>query len=328
MKFKPLTENQIIISVDRLTRFKPTEEKYVRVFRDIVVSNLIEPKYKKSDLLDLDYGELRDIAVEIFNSSLKTDNTADLSLNEKLKTYENNVFENGVEVDKLLDNRLDYISAIKLFAEDIPVNLRWLTELYNSTDIIHSREHLNLQYPIETVVIVEGITEEILLPEFASILGFDFMRYGIKVIPAGGKNQVVKLYYSLSQQLKLPIFVLLDKDAVDNVDAINSRLRKEDRVHLLDCGEFEDLLPKHLIVRSINSHLKNFASVNVDDITKSEPMVRVLEEFFREHGIHEFKKAEFAHIVQTMISSENDVSDEIRFIIESIKGMCEIYKTC
>lgn len=323
MKFKPLTENQIIISIDRLTRFKPTEEKYVRVFRDIIVSNLIEPKYKKSELLSLDYEHIRDIAVEIFNSSLDSDNTNNLTLNKKLQEYENSVFDNSPDVNKLLDNRLDYVSALKLLSEDVPINLAWLKALAATQDIIEAREQNKLQYPLEAVVIVEGITEEILLPKFASVLGFDFLQNGIKILPAGGKNQVVKLYYSLSQQLKLPIFVLLDKDAVDNVDAINNRLRDIDTVYLLNSGEFEDLLPKQLIVKSINSHLKNFASVDIQDITKPEPMVQVLEEIFKERGIHEFKKAEFAHIVYSQITSKNDISDEIVYIVDGIKKIAK-----
>ena len=32
MKYKTLTKEQILISLDRLTRFKPTKEKYLRVF--------------------------------------------------------------------------------------------------------------------------------------------------------------------------------------------------------------------------------------------------------------------------------------------------------
>lgn len=52
MKIKPLTEEQLIISIDRLTRFKDTETKYLRVFKDIITNNLIEPKYKKSELDD------------------------------------------------------------------------------------------------------------------------------------------------------------------------------------------------------------------------------------------------------------------------------------
>lgn len=320
MKFKPLTEQQIIISIDRLTRFKPTEEKYVRVFKDIIVTNLIEPKFKKTELESLDYTTLRDYAVEIFNSSIQEKNNVDFTINKKLQEYENTIFNNNDEINVLLDNKLNYNAAIKLLPNELlPINLLWLKELVLNQDILKLREEKKLQYPVSVVVIVEGITEEILLPEFASILGFDFLKYGIKVLPAGGKNQVVKLYYNLSQELKIPIFILLDKDAVDNVEAINKRLRPIDKVYLLNSGEFEDLLPKNLIVKTINSHLKNFASINIDDISGSEPMVKILEEIFKEKGLHEFKKAEFAHLVKSHILSCNDVSEEITYIINGIE---------
>ena len=48
MKYKKLTPEQIKISLDRLPRFKFTREKYLRVFSDIILSNLIEQKIKKS----------------------------------------------------------------------------------------------------------------------------------------------------------------------------------------------------------------------------------------------------------------------------------------
>jgi len=323
MKFKLLTEKQIIISIDRLTRFKPTEEKYVRVFRDILISNLLEPKLKKAELENLDYAILRDFAVEIFNSSIDS-KVIDLSLNLKLREYENLLFKNNEEVDKLLNNKLNYSSALNLLKQDIPVNLKWLAELDKNTNIKLLRNQKSLLYPLECVVIVEGITEEILLPKFASILGFDFLKNGVKILPAGGKNQVVKLYYSLSQELKIPIFVLLDKDAIDNKDSINKRLRDIDSVYILNSGEFEDLLPKRLIIKTINTHLKNFVSVEVSDIDKPEPMVKILEEFFKQHGIHEFKKAEFANLVKEHVKNENDISDEIKSIIDGIKHISTI----
>ena len=95
MKYKKLAEQQIIISIDRLTRFKPVEEKYPRVFKDIIISNLIEPKYKKSSLDNMDYNELKNIAVEIFNSSLEPNE--DCSINEYLKEYETSRFEVSIE---------------------------------------------------------------------------------------------------------------------------------------------------------------------------------------------------------------------------------------
>lgn len=320
MKFKKLSEKQIIISIDRLTRFKPTEEKYLRVFKDIIVSNLIEPKIKKNELNNLDYTILRDMAVEIFNSSFEN-NSNDFSINKILQDYENEVFVNNENVNILLDNKLDYKSAIKLLNNTEALNLKWLMSLNKNDTNKSERQKKGFLFPIESVVIVEGITEEILLPQFAKILGFDLLKNGIKIIPAGGKNQVVKLYYSLSEELKLPIFVLLDKDAIENVNTINKKLRKSDSVYLLNSGEFEDLLTKPLILKTINSDLKNFATVSIEDISKDEPMVKILEEIFKEKGLHEFKKAEFAHLVKQQISTENDISDEIKLIIDDIKKL-------
>lgn len=320
MKFKKLSEKQIIISIDRLTRFKPTEEKYLRVFKDIIVSNLIEPKIKKNELNNLDYTILRDMAVEIFNSSFEN-NSNDFSINKILQDYENEVFVNNKNVNILLDNKLDYKSAIKLLDTTDALNLKWLMSLNKNDTNKSERQEKGFLFPIESVVIVEGITEEILLPQFAKILGFDLLKNGIKIIPAGGKNQVVKLYYSLSEELKLPIFVLLDKDAIENVNTINKKLRKSDSVYLLNSGEFEDLLTKPLILKTINSDLKNFATVSIEDISKDEPMVKILEEIFKEKGLHEFKKAEFAHLVKQQISTENDISDEIKLIIDDIKKL-------
>ena len=88
MKYKKLTKDQILISIDRLTRFKKTRDKYLRVFTDIMMSNLIEPKLKKSDIEKMDYKELTQHVCEIFNSSLE-DAQCDFFINHKLKDYEN-----------------------------------------------------------------------------------------------------------------------------------------------------------------------------------------------------------------------------------------------
>ncbi|MCM1265271.1 MAG: ATP-dependent endonuclease [Candidatus Gastranaerophilales bacterium] len=321
MKYKSLTKSQIVISIDRLTRFKPTEEKYVRVFRDIIMSNLLEPKLKKSEIERLDYAELKNIAEKIFNSSFKENSeTTDLRINTLLKEYENKVFHNDENVQKLLDNRLNLADAIKFIDKDnSALNLEWLKYLSTEEDFRHLREELSLLYPLEKIVIAEGITEEILLPAFAAICGYNFNRYGVKVIAAGGKNQVVKLYYKLRNELKLPIFILLDRDAESNEESINTKLRDCDKVHLLDSGEFEDLLPKNLIVKTVNSEFKNFVSISEDELEQDLPMVKILEEFFKEKGLHEFKKAEFANRIKQQISSDGDISDEVRKIIEEIK---------
>lgn len=316
MKLKKLTKEQIIISIDRLTRFKPTKEKYLRVYSDILTSALIEPKLKKSDIEEMDFDEITRIVNEIFNTSLGK--PSDLNINNKLKDFENNVFINDSETQKLLNNHINYKEALKLIGEDCPVNLKWLKSLDNQSNPIDLRKIHLLKYPLEKIILVEGITEEILLPAFSRFLGHDFYAEGIQIIAAGGKNQVVKMYYKLSQEVKLPIFVLLDRDAEENIRQIEPRLRVHDRIHLVSCGEFEDLLPKSLIIKTVNAHFKNFLSITEADLTEDLPTAKILENLFKTKGLHEFKKAEFAKLVRDKISDNTDISSEIAMIIKEI----------
>ena len=322
MRYKNLTKEQILISLDRLTRFKPAGEKYRRVFGDIILSNLIEPKFKKTDLENLPSFQLRDYAVEILNTSIKSFSRLKLenfSINERLKEYENSVYVLDSDTNVLLDNKIDYFKALDLITDDAAVNLRWLKTLITEEDLIKNRTKNCLKFPIEKVLVVEGLTEETLLPAFSKFLGFDFYKEGIQIIPAGGKNQVVKLYYKLSEELRVPIFLLLDKDAEDNISQIKPKLRDIDKIHLVSCGEFEDLLPKSLIVKAVNSELSNFASISAEDLTEGIGEVENLENIFKEKGLHEFKKADFAKLVRENIEEESDISTEIREIITELQ---------
>lgn len=321
-KVKPLTKSQIIISIDRLTRFKNTETKYLRVFKDIFTQNLIEPKFKKTDLEKMDYSELRNWAEFVINYSLEMAGLTlenDYLINQRLLNYENSVFENNKNVQELLNNKINYKACLSYIDEKSPKNLLWLKNLEISSDIRKSRFDNSLRFPVEKVVIAEGATEETLLPEFAKRCGYDFDKEGIYVLSAGGKNQVVKLYYQLVESLKLPIFVLLDKDAKENLEEIQPKLRDIDKIHLLDCGEFEDLLPIKLVERTLDYELKNISMLEKEKLNEDIPRVKFLEEVFKTRGMHEFKKVEFAQMVKKNIKHEEDISPEVVEIIDEIR---------
>lgn len=321
-KVKPLTKSQIIISIDRLTRFKNTETKYLRVFKDILTQNLIEPKFKKTDLEKMDYSELRNWAEFVINYSLEMAGLTlenDYLINQRLLNYENSVFENNKNVQELLNNKINYKACLSYIDEKSPKNLLWLKNLEISSDIRKSRFDNSLRFPVEKVVIAEGATEETLLPEFAKRCGYDFDKEGIYILSAGGKNQVVKLYYQLVESLKLPIFVLLDKDAKENLEEIQPRLRDIDKIHLLDCGEFEDLLPIKLVERTLDYELKNISMLEKEKLNENIPRVKFLEEVFKTRGMHEFKKVEFAQMVKKNIKHEEDISPEVVEIIDEIR---------
>ena len=320
MKYKQISKEQLIISIDRLTRFKPTFEKYFRVFSYLVISNLIEPKLKKTDLIQLEPEKLCFIAQTIINSYFETHSKTDYSINKVLKNYENDLFTNNPYTKILLRNTINYDSIVNLLnkEKDLPINLKWLCALKENSSLDELRETHNLRFPIKKLIIVEGITEEILIPKFSKLCGYDFDKNGIQILSAGGKNQVVKMFYHYVDILKAPIFTLLDADATENAQQIKNKLREIDKIHLVSCGEFEDLLPLSLIIKTLNAGFKNFSSVTKNDFHKNLPMVEQLETLFKEKGTSEFKKAGFAKSVSEQLSCKSDISPEIKKIIEEI----------
>ena len=110
LQIKPVNKEQLILSIDRLTRFKDPETKYLRVFKDLISNNLIEPKYKKSDIDNFDYDYIKELGQEIINFSINILNknnsaTSDFSVNQKLFEYENSVFNISENTKKLLKKK-------------------------------------------------------------------------------------------------------------------------------------------------------------------------------------------------------------------------------
>lgn len=315
---------RLVISFDRLTRFKNPEEKYLRVFKDVLTNNLIYPKYKKNELDMLDYEHLTYLTEYVINNSIKglsdSYTESDLYINYLVQTMENSVFKIDENTEKLLNNQINYAEFLKILPEnDLPLNLRWLKLLADSDEPVYDSYNKGYRYPIRKLVLCEGITEEILLPVFADLMGYNFDNNGVQLISAGGKNQVVKLFYKFAEELKIPIFVLLDNDAEENSKEIEPKLRRHDKIYRISSGEFEDILPKHLIEKSLKYSINNISDLPNDKTDYSEGTVHYLEEFYRTRGAHEFKKAEFAHIVKENISGIDDVSEEFKDIISEIK---------
>lgn len=159
---------------------------------------------------------------------------------------------------------------------------------------------VNVIRPVQELVIVEGATEEILLPRFAQLLGFDFQALGIQIVPAGGKNQAQQLYQKYADVLNVPIFVILDLDAQDKLLAMQSTLRPGDCLYLLKEGEFEDMYGQELVLRTINEHYhphprvtrRTFQEVLGDEAPV--PQAQALKQIWRHCNLGDFDKAHFA----------------------------------
>lgn len=315
MKFKIPTKDFIKISIDRLTRFKPVGERYERVFSEILNKHLIFDGHK-IDNVSLD--EKIKLAVEIFNSPFGA--ADDFTINEIIKKDEEKIFYLNRIEKKYLDSKINFKGALSLFEpSELPLNLRTL-KLLEEGSTLKTREKFSTLYPVSRVILVEGITEEILLIEFARLLGLDFKAEGIFVLSAGGKNQVAKKYYRLVEEIKIPIFILLDLDALETLKIISPKLRKGDRIYKIKSGEFEDILGEELIQNALNKH---FEQNTFQTFKESKGAVCSLNECYKNNGWGEFKKADFAKIIKEYLDSAKNppISEELVQIIKKIKSI-------
>lgn len=323
-KIKPMTLEELTLAIDRLTRFKLPEEKYNRVFKEIISKYQIIPKISFKDYEKLTAPEISSMVENIFTYSLNRLNPEQLenSLYKTVIDLEKSIYNINDDTLNLMDTKIPYENILKL-NKNTPLckNLELLKQMQNSGKTpTQIRKKFKTKFPLEKIIIAEGITEEILLPTFAKLLHYDFDENGIELIAAGGKNQVAKDYIKLKDALNIPIVILLDADAKTIAETISDKLREFDKLILIEKGEFEDILPLNLISKAINYKFTNFFKIEDNEFNLEINRVADLEEIYRINGLGEFKKAEFAHNIKDVLDSTFDISDEIEHIIKEIKN--------
>ena len=117
----------------------------------IILSNLIEPKLKKTDLLKLPLDTIKYFVEEIFNSSF--DNPVkDFEINKKLVEYENSIFYNDIVISKIVDfykNKDAVIIYISDHSEGMfapGINNNWGRSSFAEIDYANAYE--NFQIPM------------------------------------------------------------------------------------------------------------------------------------------------------------------------------------
>lgn len=319
MKFKKIPKEYFPTILDRLSRFEPANIRYKRVFDDIINKFSISEKLKNLTLED----EIA-LVVEIFNSSVNENN--DYYINDILRKLEDKCFNFNSESYQYLSARINLsamIDEIKI-NDNLAKNVIWLKKISDEKkDIYQLRKEYSLIYPIEKIILCEGQTEYTLLDTIFKLFNIDINKLGYIPIAAGGKNQVARKYYKMQEYTKTPFFILLDKDAYSIKELIEPKLRECDTLCLLKCGEFEDLIPKIILQKTINYIHKNEYNCIFDDFSDDNSMVENLEFIYKKYGFGEFKKAKFAlelkEYIENNCTKEDFIDSEIVEIIKILE---------
>lgn len=330
--FKLLTLDEILISLDRLTRFKHPDLSYQRVFRDIIHKTSLSAHISDKNIDEISPSEISKYISKVWKESVKkySKNSELDDLSDKIiKKIPLFCFKVNSEYTKELMKTKLFCAEILLNTDDkkLPKNLRTVKytlleivngEQYSDDLIIKTSEKYKLLFPIRKLIIVEGITEDILLPAFADFLNTSLSERGVYIFSAGGKTKIPSLYAELKNELKIPVRVVFDNDAKNLSDDLEQILRKEDNIIVNSKGEFEDLLSLNLIKRTLNSTYYNSEKSTLEELRSQNSMCRSLEEYYRVRNLGEFKKAQFAKLLAENIKYPSDVSDDIRKLIEDI----------
>lgn len=325
LKFKKLTLDELTISLDRLSRFKLPEISYKRVIYSVISKNLIKPKFSKFELEKMPVDKVVKIFEKIWNESVyKIFGKKYRPCKSKSLCYLfNSTFTNFDEDTKKFLNLKIIIEPIvkNIDYKSAPCNLKYLIKTFNSnsvSEILSISQKNSFKFPIRKLLIVEGITEEILLPVFAKKLKLDFDKLGIFVLGAGGKSKSPALYMELKDKLKIPVVLLFDKDAGEIAEELKKVVLKKDKVIVIEQGEFEDILSLNLIKRCLNKEYEPVTKLTMAELKESNKMCENIEGFYKRRHLGEFKKSKLSKLISENIKYKTDISEEIENLINSI----------
>lgn len=130
-------------------------------------------------------------------------------------------------------------------ATGVPVaktNVANITEFYKTT----SNVRLNEGFFARLLVLVEGETEELSIPEYLKNADIDCDALGVSIIPVQGKNQIPK-YWRLYSKFNIPIVVMFDND--------NAPEKVSSNIQLATCFDIpiDDILNGVVLAKEIES---------------------------------------------------------------------------
>ncbi len=203
---------------------------------------------------------------------------------------------------KIQDSRLEFLQYCWQTFENVKKDWQRSVELFRHCLSLY-RSKLPNNFLPTAIILVEGLTEQALLPYFAASCGLDLPGKGVMLVPAGGANKIIRKYAYWKEKVNLPIFCLFDADAVNLANVVLPVLRKSDHVYILSDGEIEDLMRLDFLVDSLNAFLAEdplfdkSKAISADDFASAEKRTHVLDKIWRKRELGKFEKVKFAQFI-------------------------------
>lgn len=226
------------------------------------------------------------------------------------------------------DQRVQFLLSVldsmeKLGGADSSHGVRRAHELFRAS-LCAWRPRLPGSFLPELMLLVEGPTEAILMPWFASRMGIDLDASAVAVLAAGGANQVVRRFLELRDTVVLPVVAVLDADAGKHAATLADMMREKDRLHVLSGGEIEDVFTVDELVTLANEYLHELRSAQLVDrseLAETGRRTQVLNRLWKRRGLGDFDKIGFARTAVASKSVAGPVPADAVAIINSIRQL-------
>ncbi|MBY0546067.1 MAG: hypothetical protein K2W95_02130 [Candidatus Obscuribacterales bacterium] len=178
------------------------------------------------------------------------------------------------------------------------------------------RSRLQANFQPEIVLLVEGATEAILIPHFATLLKID--ANVVLILACGGAKQLQRRYIALSDITRLPVWCLMDRDADEQIAAVQELLRPaKDQLHVWHDGEIEDSLSVAVLLRHLNMFLSRLGAASPvlpDEFEADVSRTSSLDRIWRSRGLGDFDKVGFAKYLAEHMSS-TEVPEQVKHLL-------------
>jgi hypothetical protein len=253
-------------------------------------------------------------------------------------------------LDRLQDGRFELIETCLEWLHKDPSSIRllglsqkqfrkafttehWLVLLKQLRTIIDGRRaSLPANVLPKMLVLVEGPTDNLLLPCFAKNAGVDLNTFSIMFISAGGAKQIARRYGLLKEMVSIPIFCVFDGDAQTESDKVRNNLRSSDCLHVLADGEIEDVLNLDSFVNHLNNYFSSltntsyYQTISPVDFDGVSGRGERLERFWRDRKLGHFDKLHFARFLADALGSEDEISLDGKTLIASLVRLRNLSK--
>jgi hypothetical protein len=199
-----------------------------------------------------------------------------------------------------------------------------------------ARSRLPGNFQPSLLVLVEGITETILLPRFLYLSSAAAHKRenrqeagktpepAAMFIACGGANQLLRKYLHWQDVSGLPILCVVDHDATEQIQTIRDTLREIDHLHVWSVGEIEDTFSREFMVASLNAYLPSLGAADLLNYEDLQPGVRrteLLDRLWRDRGLGDFDKVGFAEFQVPRLKQVQDIPVEGRRLMETLRQM-------